>query len=124
MLTRRSGSWLGGLAQASYQADLTWFASLPTRHSLSPSFTTAVDFAAARMVALGYNVTRMPVTVGAGRSENLIGDRPGSGPGARGLVVITAHLDSINLAGGAGAQLTWCRRQRAAGPPECWNSGG
>lgn len=94
--------WLGGLAQASYQADLTWFASLPTRHSLSPSFTAAVDFAAARMVALGYNVTRMPITVGAGRSENLIGDRPGSGPGARGLVVITAHLDSINLAGGAG----------------------
>ncbi|WP_433020406.1 M20/M25/M40 family metallo-hydrolase [Kribbella sp. CA-294648] len=94
--------WLSGLTQASYQADLTWFASLPTRHSLSPSFTTAVDFAAARMVALGYNVTRMPITVGAGRSENLIGDRPGSGPGARGLVVITAHLDSINLAGGAG----------------------
>ncbi|MEU4392948.1 M20/M25/M40 family metallo-hydrolase [Kribbella sp. NPDC023855] len=93
---------LGELAPASYQADLTWFASLPTRHSLSPSFTTAVDFAAARMVALGYHVTRMPITVGAGRSENLIGDRPGSGPGARGLVVITAHLDSINLAGGAG----------------------
>ena len=94
---------LAGLAPASYQADLTWLASLPTRHSLSASFTTAVDFAAARMVALGYSITRTPITVGAGHSENLIGDRAGTGPGPRGLVVITAHLDSINLSGGPGA---------------------
>jgi hypothetical protein len=91
---------LGLLSPTSYQADLTWLASLPTRHSLSASFTTAVDFAAARMVALGYGVTRLPITVGAGHSENLIGDRPGIGPSPRGLVLITAHLDSINLAGG------------------------
>lgn len=93
---------VGELAPASYQADLTWLASLPTRHSLSTSFTTAVEFVAARMVALGYSVTRVPITVGAGHSENLIGDRVGSGTGPRGLVVITAHLDSINLAGGPG----------------------
>ncbi|TDU87638.1 peptidase M28-like protein [Kribbella voronezhensis] len=91
---------LDRLSPTSYEADLTWLASLPTRHSLSASFTAAVDFAEARMVALGYKTTRLPITVGAGRSENLIGDRPGLGPGSRGLVVITAHLDSINLAGG------------------------
>jgi len=89
------------LSPASYQADLTWLASLPTRHSLSASFTTAVEFAAARMVALGYGVTRSQITVGAGHSENLIGDRPGTGGG--GLVLITAHLDSINIAGGPAA---------------------
>lgn len=94
---------LSALSPTSYQADLTWLASLPTRHSLSASFTAAVDFAAARMVALGYTVTRTPIAVGAGHSENLIGDRPGTAPGPRGLVVITAHLDSINLAGGPGA---------------------
>jgi hypothetical protein len=94
---------LSQLSPTSYQADLTWFASLPTRHSLSASFTTAVDFAAARMVALGYGVTRTPISVGASHSENLIGDRPGSGPEPRGLVVITAHLDSINIAGGPAA---------------------
>ncbi|MFC5264017.1 M20/M25/M40 family metallo-hydrolase [Kribbella qitaiheensis] len=94
---------LSALSPTSYEADLTWLASLPTRHSLSASFTAAVDFAAARMVALGYTVTRTPITVGAGHSENLIGDRPGTAPGPRGLVVITAHLDSINLAGGPGA---------------------
>jgi hypothetical protein len=89
---------VGQLSPTSYQADLTWFASLPTRHSLSTSFTPAMDFAAARMVALGYGVTRTAITVGAGHSENLIGDRPGAGGG--GLVLITGHLDSINLAGG------------------------
>ncbi|GAA1599116.1 hypothetical protein GCM10009789_61470 [Kribbella sancticallisti] len=91
---------LSQLSPTSYQADLTWLASLSTRHSLSASFTTAVDFAAARMVALGYAVTRTAIAVGSGRSENLIGDRPGTGTGPRGLVLITAHLDSINLAGG------------------------
>jgi hypothetical protein len=92
---------VGDVSPASYQADLTWFASLPTRHSLSTSFTTAMDFAAARMVALGYGVTRTSVTVGGGQSQNLIGDRPGTGGG--GVVLITAHLDSINLAGGPAA---------------------
>jgi len=89
------------LSPGSYQDELTWLASLPTRHSLSTSFTTAVDFAAAKMVALGYGVTRPQITVGAGHSQNLIGDRPGTGGG--GLVLITAHLDSINLAGGPAA---------------------
>ncbi|TDD13405.1 Zn-dependent exopeptidase M28 [Kribbella turkmenica] len=94
-------SLVGELSPTSYQDDLTWFASLPTRHSLSPSFTTALDFTAARMVALGYGVTRTAVTVGGGRSHNLIGDRPGTGGG--GVVLITAHLDSINHAGGPAA---------------------
>ncbi|TCC50845.1 Zn-dependent exopeptidase M28 [Kribbella capetownensis] len=89
------------LSPASYQDDLTWLASLPTRHSLSTSFTTAVDFAAAKMVALGYGLARTQITVGAGHSQNLIGDRPGTGGG--GLVLITAHLDSINIAGGPAA---------------------
>jgi Zn-dependent M28 family amino/carboxypeptidase len=55
------------------------------------------------MIALGYKTTRLPITVGAGHSENLVGDRPGRGPAPRGLVVVTAHLDSINLAGGPAA---------------------
>ena len=93
---------VGELSPASYQSDLTWLASLPTRHSLSTTFTQAMDFAADRMVALGYTVSRMPITVGAGHSANLIGDRAGTGS-TRGLVIVTAHLDSINIAGGPAA---------------------
>ena len=93
---------VGELSPASYQSDLIWLASLPTRHSLSTTFTQAMDFAADRMVALGYTVSRMPITVGAGHSANLIGDRAGAGS-TRGLVIVTAHLDSINIAGGPAA---------------------
>ncbi|MFC9692256.1 M28 family metallopeptidase [Kribbella sp. NPDC056951] len=91
---------LAELTPASYQADVTWFASLPTRHSHSTSFVAAVDYAEQRMVALGYQTRRQPITVGTKPSQNLIGDRAGSGGG---VVLVTAHLDSINLAGGASA---------------------
>lgn len=93
---------VGQVSTTSYQSDLTWLAGLPTRHSLSTTFTQAMDFAADRMVALGYTTSRMPVTVGAGHSANLIGDRAGVGS-TRGLVIVTAHLDSINIAGGPAA---------------------
>lgn len=90
------------VSTASYQSDLTWLANLPTRHSLSTTFTQAMDFADDRMVALGYQTSRTPVSVGTGHSANLIGDRAGIGS-SRGLVIVTAHLDSINLAGGPAA---------------------
>ncbi|TDW75124.1 M28 family metallopeptidase [Kribbella pratensis] len=93
---------VGDVSTTSYQNDLTWLASLPTRHSSSPTFTQAMDFASDRMVALGYQVARMPVTVGAGHSADLIGDRTGVGSD-RQLVIVTAHLDSINIAGGPAA---------------------
>ncbi|GAB3929671.1 hypothetical protein GCM10029976_029700 [Kribbella albertanoniae] len=91
---------LAELDPASYQTDVTWFASLPTRHSHSTSFVTAVEYAEQRMVALGYQTRRQPITVGTKPSQNLIGERAGSGDG---VVLVTAHLDSINLAGGASA---------------------
>ncbi len=91
---------LAELDPASYQADVTWFASLPTRHSHSTAFVTAVEHAEQRMVALGYQTRRQPITVGTKPSQNLIGERAGSGDG---VVLVTAHLDSINLAGGASA---------------------
>ena len=93
---------VGEVSTTSYQSDLTWLASLPTRHSLSTTFTQAMDLAADRMVALGYQVARTPITVGAGHSADLIGDRQGVGTN-RELIIVTAHLDSINIAGGPGA---------------------
>ncbi|WP_432890497.1 M20/M25/M40 family metallo-hydrolase [Kribbella sp. CA-245084] len=93
---------VGDVSTTSYQNDLTWLASLPTRHSLSTTFTQAMDFASDRMVALGYQVARTPITVGAGHSADLVGDRPGVGVDRK-LVIVTAHLDSINIAGGPAA---------------------
>ena len=86
-----------------YAADVTWMAGLPTRHSLSDGFRQAADRAAAVLADLGYATSRFPVTVGGGQSADVLADRPGSAAGERGVVLITAHLDSVNLAGGASA---------------------
>ena len=45
----------------------------------------------------GYTVTTQPVPRGGGRCRNVIADRPGSGAEPRDVVLVTAHLDSINL---------------------------
>jgi len=90
------------LSETSYAADVAWLAGLPTRHSLSTHFGTAVGWAQSRLAALGFGTARPAITVGPGHSDNLVGDRPGSGAN-RGLVIVTAHLDSINLAGGPSA---------------------
>lgn len=93
---------VGQLDLTKYQTDLTWLANLPTRHSLSPTFTQAMDYADKKLIALGYQTSRTQITVGAGHSANLIADREGTAP-SRELVVVTAHLDSINQAGGPAA---------------------
>lgn len=94
---------LAELSQPLFAADVAFLAGFPTRHSLSPHFLAAAGWAAARLTSLGFAATRVPISVGAGTSENVVGDRPGAGSGTRDLVLVTAHLDSINLAGGAGA---------------------
>ncbi|GAA0481913.1 M28 family metallopeptidase [Paractinoplanes deccanensis] len=83
-----------------YESDLTWISQLDTRHSLSAGFRQAADRAEAALNALGFATSRFAVVVGGGQSENVIADRPGTGEGPRGVVLVTAHLDSVNLAGG------------------------
>ncbi|MDQ1537511.1 MAG: hypothetical protein QOE58_1904 [Actinomycetota bacterium] len=94
---------LGELSSSRYLADVNWLAGLPNRHSLSAHFSAAAGWGAALMSGLGYTATQVPITVGAATSKNVVGDRAGIGPGPRGLVLVTAHLDSINLAGGPSA---------------------
>jgi hypothetical protein len=94
---------LSQLSPQAYENDLIWLVALGTRHSLSQGFTSAAGWAAARLTSLGYTTSRPPITVGAGQSENVVADRPGTAAGPRDLVLITAHLDSINIAGGPSA---------------------
>ena len=94
---------LGRLSAASFDADVRTLAALPTRHSLSPHHAGAAAWAGARLAASGFAVRSEVVAVGGGSSRNVVADRPGRGTGARDLVVLTAHLDSVNLAGGPDA---------------------
>ena len=91
---------LTALSQDSFAGTLAFLAGLATRHSLSAGFRQAADHVAALLTDRGFAVSRPAITVGAGSSSNVVADRPGSGEGARGVVVLTAHLDSVNLAGG------------------------
>jgi hypothetical protein len=89
-----------GVSRATYEAALTYLAGYPTRHSRSAEFTAAAEWARDELARLGYDVRLETIRVGAGTSLNVVADRAGAKAGPRGLVVVTAHLDSINLAGG------------------------
>lgn len=85
------------LSGEAYRALLVEITTPRSRHSLGPGFRAAVAAAAGRLDALGYTVARAPIAVGSGTSTNLIADRAGTGPvGDRGVVLVTAHLDSVN----------------------------
>jgi Peptidase family M28/Repeat of unknown function (DUF346) len=94
---------VSSISQPSYTAYLTWLAGLFTRHSLSADFVTAANWARDELNGLGYVTSLVPVAVPGGTSYNVIADRTGGQPGSRQLVVVTAHLDSINFPGGAAA---------------------
>ena len=116
---------VAAVSRAPYEADVTALAQLPTRHSLSTGFGQAADRATAALTALGYATSRFPVSVGGGQSANVIAERTGSAAAPRGVVVVTAHLDSVNVSGGVNAPApgagtvdaadyagAGCRRQR------------
>lgn len=90
---------LADLSPERYTRYLTTIAAPATRHSLSPEFGEVMSYAARELDALGYTVTRVPITVGGARSENLLAHRTGMGAGPRKLVLATAHLDSVNQDG-------------------------
>jgi hypothetical protein len=96
------GQVVESLSPSSYEQDVTQLASLATRHSLSAGFGEAAAYCGGRLEAAGYTVTHESVRVGGGTSANLVADRPGRGSDRR-VVLVTAHLDSVNTAGGPAA---------------------
>lgn len=92
---------VGTLSRDAFLADLGTLAAHHTRRSESAGFDEAATWAATVLADAGYTVTTQPVPRGGGRCRNVIADRAGAGAGPRGVVVVTAHLDSINLAGPA-----------------------
>jgi hypothetical protein len=70
-----------------------------TRHSAASGFTEASRWAQAQLAELGYRTRGQQVAVSGGTSRNVIAERAGHGAGNRRIVLITAHLDSINLEG-------------------------
>jgi len=84
----------------SLEANLTKLASFSTRHSTGTGYANAATWARKQLKEMNYKTRLQMVTVSDGKSRNIIADKPGAGAGARSVVIVTAHLDSINLAGG------------------------
>jgi hypothetical protein len=89
--------------QPSYQRDLETLASRHTRLSTSSDFAELAQWAEEQFAGFGFATRREFVSVNGRASRNVVADKSGRGPGPRDLVVVTAHLDSINLEGGEAA---------------------
>lgn len=91
------------VSASTFHSALSTLVGYGTRHSLTTQFTNAAHWTQNELSLLGYSTQLQPITVGAGTSLNVVADQPGNGSGTRNLVIVTAHLDSINAAGGIGA---------------------
>lgn len=91
------------LSRARFEIDVRTLAAFPTRHSTSAEFIAAAQWARDQLSASGYRTRTQTVSVPGGSSLNVIAERQGSGSASRDLVLVTAHLDSVNITGGATA---------------------
>ena len=91
------------LDRARFDSSLTKLASFPTRNSTSTAFTEAATWARTQLNNMNYATRLQTVAVNGGKSRNIIADKVGAGSDPRQVVIVTAHLDSINLAGGPAA---------------------
>ncbi|MCZ6666573.1 MAG: M20/M25/M40 family metallo-hydrolase, partial [Gammaproteobacteria bacterium] len=94
---------VASVSHAHYRAAVEHLVSLPTRYSTSDHYAAAAKWCRTRLEVMGYDARLQTITVGNLNSHNVIADKPGSGPGTRKLVLLVAHLDSINIAGGPAA---------------------
>ena len=88
------------IARPSLEANLTHLASFPTRYSTSTHYTNAATWARNQLQAWQYTTRLQTITVNGSRSRNVIADKQGHAAGVHEVVLVTAHLDSINLQGG------------------------
>jgi hypothetical protein len=91
------------VSQGTFEEYLTRLTGFPTRHSLSDEFAAAADWLRGELDGLGFATAVEEVSVGSGTSANVVADRPGKAAEPRGQVVVCAHLDSVNTAGGPSA---------------------
>jgi peptidase M28-like protein len=97
-------AWIQDLVdEVSYstvETDLAHLVSFPTRYSTSSHYADAAAWARDQLEAMGYAARLQDIVVGGSQSWNVIADKEGHAAGARGVVLVTAHLDSINIKGG------------------------
>lgn len=84
---------VGEIDGARLKSRLTTLVNLGTRNSTSPEFVKALEFCESELATLGYTTRRQSVRVSGKETFNLIWEKKGTEDG---VVVVGAHLDSIN----------------------------
>ena len=99
-------AWIQDLVDAvsrsDFEASLKHLVSFPTRFSTSAQYTDAATWTRGQLEAMGYATMEQQISIpilGA-NSQNILAERLGTGSGMRDLVLVVAHLDSINISGG------------------------
>ena len=104
---RTSVDWIKDLVEqvscSSLEANLTKLVSWSTRHSTSSSYSEAATWAQEQLSTMGYQTRLENIAVGSSTSHNVIADKSGSHEGNKDLLIVVAHLDSINSRGGSSA---------------------
>lgn len=104
---RTSVDWIedlvGQVSRVSLEANLTKLVSWPTRYSTSTSYSEAAAWAQEQLNTMGYQSHLESINVGSSTSYNVIAEKSGHHTGSRDLVLVVAHLDSINIRGGSSA---------------------
>ncbi len=91
------------VTRTTLEASLTHLVSYPTRFSTSAHYLNAAEWCRGQLETLGYSTRLETIAVGNTTSRNVIATKSGSGSGTRELVLLVAHLDSINTPGGPNA---------------------
>ncbi len=90
--------FVDAVSAADFEDRLLQLTSYFTRYSSSESYHDAAAWCQAELEGLGYSVSTQSITANGGDSINVIADKTGSISGDREVVLIVAHLDSINMA--------------------------
>jgi Peptidase family M28 len=88
------------MSRHALEATLSHLVSFPTRHSTSSHYANVANWARDQLATQNYTTRLESITVNGSSSQNVIADKSGNAAGARDVVLITAHLDSINIQGG------------------------
>jgi Peptidase family M28 len=91
------------VTRTTLESSLTHLASFPTRLSTSAHYLDAAEWCRGQLETLGYSARLETIAVGNATSRNVIATKSGSGPGTRELILLVAHLDSVNTLGGPDA---------------------
>ncbi|MGK7914492.1 MAG: M28 family metallopeptidase [Prochloraceae cyanobacterium] len=102
---RREGkAWIqtlvSSVAKSNYETVLKKLVSYTSRYSTSSQYYDAANWAKGQLEIIGYSTKIESFSVAGGTSFNVIADKTGKGTGTRNLVLVVAHLDSINTSGG------------------------